>query len=345
MRGPILTLVVLLYTFSFAADSRSNQFVPEHYQAADGALLLQTDGDYVEPYFATKALLVAQDTGLDARSAGLAWIKWGLAHQRKDGRFERWCRKQNQNWHACAAADADDSMLALWLQLLYRMAPDSGIPDEWKASVAKAHKQLSKLRNVRLGIYHVSGNNHAMLFMDNVEVYSALKDIGRAQRRFGDQAAADATDADAEKLASAIKHVFWDDHYHRFRPSIEKTKPAFYPDVVAQVFPWLADLPVPGEDKRAAWADWKQKFEPAWLETRYDTHPWGLVAVAAFKVGDTGTALCWLARSEPLRYSPRWNLLEEAAFQGLQNKLGAERLAGPASCSQAAGHPEGIGQP
>lgn len=343
MRGPILSFLLLLYASSFAADVRGNQFTPAHYQASDGALVLQTDGDYVEPYFATKALLVAQDTGLDVRDAGLAWIRWGLAHQRKDGRFERFCRKRKENWHACGAADADDSMQALWLQLLYRLAPNSGIPPEWQSSVQKTHKQLAKLRNRRLGIYHVSGNNHAMLFMDNVEVYSALKDIAQAQRRFGDQAAANATDDDAEKLASAIKHVFWDGHHHWFRPSIEKTKPAFYPDVVAQVFPWLADLPVPGEDERTAWNDWKQKFELAWLETRYDTHPWGLVAVAAMKMGDDGTAACWLSRSEPLRYSARWNLLEEAAFQGLENKLGAERLAGVA-CSEA-GHPEGMGEP
>lgn len=343
MRGPILTLLVLLYSSSFAADAVRNEFTPAHYQDPDGALVLQTDGDYVEPYFATKALLVAQDTGLDVRNAGLAWIRWGLAHQRKDGRFERYCRKQKEKWHACSAADADDSMQALWLQLLYRMAPDSGIPAEWQSSVQKAHKQLAKLRNARLGIYHVSSSNHAMLFMDNVEVYSALKDIAAAQRRFGDQAAANQTESDAKNLASAIKHVFWDDHHHWFRPSIEKTKPAFYPDVVAQVFPWLADLPMSGEDERAAWNDWKQKFELAWLDTKYDTHPWGLVAVAALKVGDNSTASCWLARSEPLRYSARWNLLEEAAFQGLENKLGGERLTGVA-CSEA-GHPRGIGEP
>lgn len=343
MRGPILTFILLLYASSFAADVRDNQFTPTHYQDSDGALVLQTDGDYVEPYFATKALLVAQDTGLDVRNAGLAWLRWGLAHQRKDGRFERYCRKQKGNWHACGAADADDSMEALWLQLLYRLAPDSGIPPEWQSSVQRAHKQLDKLRNIRLGIYHVSGSNHAMLFMDNVEVYSALKDIAQAQRRFGDQTGADSTAAEAAKLASAIKYVFWDGHNHWFRPSIEKTRPAFYPDVVAQVFPWLADLPVPGEDERTAWNDWKHKFELAWLDTRYDTHPWGLVAVAALKVGDDSTAMCWLDRSEPLRYSARWNLLEEAAFQGLENKLGADRLAGVA-CSEA-GHPEGMGEP
>jgi hypothetical protein len=377
MRRSVLFFLALLYSFSIAAappraksarvsgtpavrpgedtglssgdqaisDSHySSTFVPQHYQDADGALVLQTDGDYVEPYFATKALLVAQDMGMDIKDAGLKWVQWALAHQRKDGKFERYCRKQGENWKPCAAADADDSMQAMWLQLLYRLAPDSGIPAEWRSSVDRARAQLGKLRNVRLGIYHVSTKNHAMLFMDNVEVYSALKDIAQAERRFGNQQAADATNEEASKLAAAIQHVFWDEHYHRFRPDIEKTKPAFYPDVVAQVFPWLADLPVPGEDEQAAWSQWKQNFEPAWLETKYDTHPWGLVAVAAWKVGDEGTALCWVARAEPLRYSTRWNLLEEAAFQGLEYRLQNYRQTGVVACS-AAGHREGAGQP
>jgi hypothetical protein len=325
-------------------QSQSSAFVPEHYQDADGALVLQTDGDYVEPYFATKALIVAQDTGLDIREPALKWIKWGMQHQKKDGRFERYCRKQGQTWKSCGAADADDSMQALWLQLLYRMAPDNGIPAEWQNSVQKAHKQLAKLRNVRLGVYHVSTNNHAMLFMDNVEVYSALRDIAQAQRRFGDTAAADATEKDVTGLAGAIKYVFWDGRNHRFRPSIEKTRPAFYPDVVAQVFPWLADLPVPGQDERSAWAEWKKNFEPAWLENRYDAHPWGLVALAAMKLGDESSALCWVSRSEPLRYSARWNLLEEAAFQALEYRLQDSRLTGAVACSNA-DRPEGAGQP
>src|SRR5258708_34425277 len=142
-------------------------FVPEQYQSQDGALVIEANGDYVEPYFATKALIVAQDAGLDVRDTAAGWITWGLAHQKKDGRFDRYCRKQNEDWRSCGAADADDSMLALWLQLLYRMPPDRGLPTAWKASTRNAESQLSRLRNGRLGVYPVSPRNHVPPFLGN----------------------------------------------------------------------------------------------------------------------------------------------------------------------------------
>ena len=325
--------VVMCCVLGARVSPYSGEAVLQNYRLADGAVVLQTGGGYVEPYFATKALLVAQDAGLDAQRPAQEWIKWALAHQRSDGRFNRYCRKPGHDWEACGDADADDAMLALWLQLLYRSAPDAGIPEQWKKSVDKARTQLSKLRNGRLRVYHVSQKNHVALFMDNVEIYSALKDIAAAQGRFGDEAGAKATARAAEELAAGIRRVFWDHRGHRFRPSMQKNKPAFYPDAVAQVYPWLADLPVP-ENSREAWARWKGRFVSAWLETRYDPHPWGLVALAAVKEGDETSAVCWLAHSQPLRYSARWNVLEEAVYQGLQSSLGSPQETDPSACSR-----------
>jgi hypothetical protein len=345
MRGLTLLLFVGLFaSSSFTAQSSSSQFVPGNYGSADGALLLQTNGNYVEPYFATKALITAQDAGLDIRQAGLAWIRWALQRQRNDGRFERYCQKAGADWSPCGPADADDSMLALWLQLLYRLAPDSGIPPEWQTSAQKAQSQLAKLRNGRLGIYRVSGRNHVALFMDNVEVYSALRDIAEAQSRFGDQQAAKRTYKQAENLAAAIDRVFWDNHHKWFRASMQKNQPAFYPDVLAQVYPLLADFPLKNEDARSAWSGWRSRFASAWLEDRYDPHPWGLVALAAMKVGDQSSALCWLSRAEPLRYSLRWNILEEAVYQGLEQKLQARRSTYALACSKTMDH-RSAGQP
>jgi len=308
-------------------------FVPEQYQSQDGALLIEANGDYVEPYFATKALIVAQDTGLDVHEAASDWITWALAHQKKDGRFERYCRKQNEEWRPCGAADADDSMLALWLQLLYRMAPDSGLPAAWQLSAQNAQTQLSRLRNGRLGVYRVSSRNHVPLFMDNVEVYSALQDIARAKSRFGDADGARETAKQADKLASAIQHVFWSKHSHWYRSSMQNHQPGFYPDVVAQVYPWLAGLNGPGQEISVAWKDWKNRFGQEWLNSTYDPHPWGLVALAALKTGDNGVVMCWLARSESLRYSESWNILEEAIFQALDSKFARQRLADAGVCS------------
>ena len=80
-------------------------------------------------------------------------------------------------WRDCAAADADDSMLALWMQLLYRMAPATGMPPEWQRSVMLAANQLAKLRNRRLGVYHISQRNHVAL-ETKFNVLLTLQQIG-----------------------------------------------------------------------------------------------------------------------------------------------------------------------
>ena len=329
-----LLLLAVLCQSSSPALVGAAPFAPDQYQSDDGALLIEANGDYVEPYFATKALIVAQDTGLDVHEAAADWIKWGLAHQKKDGRFERYCRKPGEDWRPCGAADADDSMLSLWLQLLYRMAPDSGLPAAWQASAQNAQSQLSRLRNGRLGVYRVSSRNHVPLFMDNVEVYSALQDIARAKARFGDEAGATATAKEAAKLASAIQHVFWSKRAHWYRSSMQNHQPGFYPDVVAQVYPWLAGLSGPGQEIGAAWKEWKDRFGQEWLNSTSDPHPWGLVALAALQTGDNSVVMCWLTRSESLRYSSHWNILEEAIFQALDSKFERQRLADASACSR-----------
>lgn len=306
-------------------------FDPLTFQQVAGALTLNPGGTYVEPYFATKALIVAQDGGLDVHDVALAWIGWYLPRQRPNGLFGRFC-SVNQQWRDCGPADADDSMLALWIELLYRMAPSTGLPPQWQHSIALSSRQLEKLRNRRLDLYHVSDLNHVALFMDNIEVYAALKDISRQQRRLEDPAST-ATDRSAERLAAAIRRVFWDHHAKRFRASMQKTRPAFYPDVVAQVYPWLADVSGPGQDARQAWEQWKHSFGAGWIERRYDNHAWGLVALAAEKLGDAPSAECWASRSDPLRHSGSWNILEEAVWQSLRARFAQSEWLDPQACT------------
>jgi hypothetical protein len=321
-------------------------FYPATLQSPDGAITLNSGGNYVEPYFATKALIVAQDGGLDVQGAAHSWIGWALPRQRPDGLFHRFCRPDNHDnhndaWRDCAAADADDSMLALWMQLLYRMAPATGMPPEWQRSVTLATMQLAKLRNRRLGVYHISRRNHVALLMDNIEVYAALKDVAKVQQRWHDPAAA-ATDARAEQLGAAIQRIFWDRHARRFRPSMQKTRPAFYPDSVAQVYPWLADVNGPGQDPRQAWKEWKHAFGAGWMERRYDSHPWGLVALAAEKLGDTTSAACWTSQSDSLRGSSSWNVLEEAVWQSLRARFAQPQLLDPQACVGFFGEQRGV---
>lgn len=329
-----LTLLVLALVTGLACGSLSAQtatFRPQTFQLPDGAMTLNADGKYVEPYFATKALIVAQDGGLDIRQPALAWINWELARQRPDGLFRRFCRASAQ-WRDCAPADADDAMLALWMQLLYRMSPAGGMPAAWQRSVDLSAKQLEKLYNHRLGVYHISRRNHVALFMDNVEVYAAWKDIACEQTRLGESDDATRTNARADKLRASIDHVFWNHREKRFDPSMQKDRPAFYPDDVAQIYPWLANMGVPGEDAREAWDQWKHAFGAGWIERRYDKHPWGLVALAAEKVGDSNTAACWTSHSDPLRSSDSWNVLEEAVWQALHARFPQPQLLDPRAC-------------
>lgn len=338
MRGPILLL--FLTSLALSATTTAGEFNPNGYQLPDGAISLHHHGDYIEPYFATKALLLAQEAGLDVRQPVQQWIQWLLPRQDKHGAFGRYCRKPGTDWKLCAPSDADDSMLSLWLQLLYTNAPNSGIPQEWQQSVRKAKESLDHLRNSRLGVYHISSSNHVALFMDNIEVYSALVAIARAQERFGHTDQADKTYAEAEKLNLGIKRVFWNKHAEWFRPSIQKSRSEFYPDVVAQVYPWLADLPMQSDvQTREAWNRWRNHFANDWLDKKRDPHPWGLVAMAALKVGDDTSAACWLTRSEPLRYSTNWNVLEESAFQAVQAHLQEKEKSNPSACSEVTSAP------
>ena len=219
-------------------------------------------------------------------------------------------------------------MLSLWLQLVYRMAPDSGMPAEWQASAARAEKQLDQLRDKRSGLYRISRENHTSLFMDNVAVSAALIDLATQKSRLGNGAGAQATQAKADDLAAAIEKNFWDKKYRYFRVSNQKEsrRTQFYPDAVAQTFALQAGLPVPNRDPDMEWAEWKREFGSDWLGQRRDPHPWGLLALTADKMGDVNTAACWMACAEHLRYGENWNVLEEAAYQALQAKVGEDKL-------------------
>jgi len=319
----LLLRFVIAFLFVTVAAAQDRSFVPGAYQSADGALTNSPNGDEVEPYFATKALIVAQDAGIDTRDASLKWIAWMLPRQRPDGRIDRWCKK-NGEWKRCGDADADDAMLALWMQLLYRNGTDKGLPLEWQQSVDRAMAYEKSLRN-RWGVYHISHRNHTPLFMDNVEIYSAFKEIGKQISRWDLDGAAQ-MNAQAQELADAIKRVFWDDSAGRFRPSTQKTKAGFYPDAVGQTYPWLEGMPTP-QDPQEGWKSWKQEYGKGWLLETYDPHPWGLLAVTAVKLNDSVTAGCWLQHMTPRRGGANWNILEEAAFQAVQAK------ASPNSCN------------
>jgi hypothetical protein len=216
--------------------------------------------------------------------------------------------------------------LALWIELLYRTADRRDMPLRWAASLEKAEKHLESLKDPRMGLYRVSKLNHAALFMDNVEVYSSLNGVAKVQTA-KDPESARRTAQKAEALAENIRRTFWDNDKRWFRASLQSRTPAFYPDAVAQTYPWLVGLPNPTVDPSQEWQRWKSQFGEAWLANTYDPHAWGLVALASAHVGDPRTADCWLSRASSLRAGAHWNILEEAVFQSLEQSLDGSETA------------------
>ena len=286
------------------------------YQHPDGSIALRAAGAFVEPYFATKALIVAYDAGLDVRVPATAWIEWLRARQHPDGRFARYCGGPG-TWTVCGQEDADDAMLALWMQLLYAMSPSDRLPGEWIATAVAAESYLDTVRDPSSGVYQISRAQPTALFMDNVEVYAALRESAAAWRRYGDDRHAERLAASADSLALAIERTFRMSGRNDYMVSTQtRSTPAFYPDAVAQTYPWLVGFPSHQPEHRRAFRRWLRKYGDQWTSAGLD-YPWGLVALTAAKVGERDAAMAWRRRAAPLRGTLRWNVLEEAVFQSL----------------------------
>ena len=305
-------------TFLMCSHVNAAAFDLATYQEADGAIPVVSGGDSVDPYFAIRALLSARQAGLDISKTAPAWIEWLLVRQQPDGSFPRFCRI-NGRWEVCAVADADDALVALWLSLLFASAQCGELPPAWEKSAVLAARRLDSLLDRKTGVYHISEALPVSLFMDNVEIYAALRDVGQQQRCMRKTQAARKTLLSASRLRLAINRTFHRRSTAYFEVSTQQATDMtqFYPGQVAQIYPVLLRM---GEPKalKALFAAWMKRYGDTWLAQEHDVYPWGMVALAAHEVGDRETVACWLSQAQALRYGPRWNVLEEAAWQALQ---------------------------
>jgi hypothetical protein len=290
------------------------------YQDEQGAITVQYRGDFVDPYFALKAMLSAHAAGLDIRRPAQAWIDWLLPRQRPDGSFERYC-KQGGGWFACKEADADDALLALWIAFLYEMSPASGMPASWQASARSARLRLYMLRDPASGVYRISPSQPIGLFIDNVEVYAAFRGVAHELRRMKRYAEAEQNLRQALALRLAMERVFRPAKSGPYAVSTQAGETqGFYPQQVAQIYPLLHRMPT-GDDPHRAFLSWMAKYGDGWLSMTKDDFPWGLVALAAIETNNCDAARRWLERASPLRHSMRWNVLEEACLQAVSYSL------------------------
>ena len=310
----IIFILAIICSFShakvFAVNSKLDL---KGYADIDGAISVLHQGDSADPYFAMQALLLAHDNGLDATSHIEKFTNWLLPFQKPDGTFDRFCRDEKKKWLACKTADADDSILALWMRLL-QTAPDKlkASPVLMKSYLA-SQASLERLFQPSRGIYMVSPVYLHGLFMDNLEVWSLkshLKMAGQA--------------ADPTKLARAINETFWDPVNQKFLVSTQleqrSEKPVFYPDNVAQIFPLMVQFSPMSKDARSLYRQWMATHRADWLKQSQTDYPWGLIAVLALRFNDITSVKCWLREAAPNQHSHRWAVTDETAYQIVKSR-------------------------
>lgn len=297
--------------------------VLQGYADEAGAITVLNGGNSVDPYFAMQALLLAHDNGMDVSAPAGKFADWLVPRQKPDGTFDRFCRDAAGHWASCNAADADDSLLAMWMRLLETMPEKLGKNPLWLKSHATSKAALEHLFQPSRGIYMVSPLVLHGLFMDNLEVWSL-----KAQRK-------PAAQAEADRLAKAIRDTFWNPVDKHFLVSTQleqrSEKQAFYPHQVAQIFPLLLDFPLLPAEAGSYYRAWMAAHRAEWLSQGKADYPWGLLAVLAMRQGDTASARCWLREAAPLRHSSRWAVTDEAALQIVLSK-GLKPAAKEASC-------------
>jgi hypothetical protein len=302
--------------------SRTSPLALGAYVKPDGAITVFADGQYVEPYFAMRALNTAADLGADVDSLARGYIRWQLRRLETDTTFRRACL-DGAEWKACGQADADDAALALWIELLYRTAGRGRMPAAWLRSAAASRRELAILRDPANGTYLVSRSVAVALFMDNVEVLSALETAGRTSAARATGGGRALTHA-AARLKAAIDRVFWDRRTGRYRVSTQPPAAVlrFYPEIVGQIFPAVVGHGSPVASSQALVAQWLQLHERDWIAESAEGAAWGLVAAAAVRAGQMAAAACWVERAGALRRGAHWNVADEAVFLVLSGAKG-----------------------
>lgn len=318
----LLTRVSVILTMALSVfNSSAAELNLQHYQTPSGAIQLFFDGNSIDPYFATKALIVAHALKLDINEPAKKWIAWLLPKQDKNGLFNRYCLKENA-WQICATADADDSMAATWIQLLSIVAHEKPMSKEWSSSIELSLKVLSTLKNKK-NLYEISTAHRVALLMDNCEVYAALKTYAAYLEKIKQKEDARILYKKANMLNDAIFKEFWKTSIQRYlvssQTSLEGDK--FYPTYVAQLYPMLHGLVPPSTVIPWTFERWSIQYTREWLSFTQDHFPWGYMAVAALQEKSFVWAQTWVLTAKKFRHTNRWNVFEEAIFQGLNNQL------------------------
>ncbi|MDH4395595.1 MAG: hypothetical protein QE278_07945 [Limnobacter sp.] len=308
MWASLLFILLMQMNTATATAAKTAKLDLTGYMDESGAISVLYEGDSADPYFAMQALLLARDNGFNIEAEAERFINWLLPLQKPDGTFDRFCRSDGAPWVACKTADADDSLLAMWMMLLDTLPQRLQSDLNWSKSYARSKVSLEHLYQPSRGIYVVSPVYLHGLFMDNLEVWAHKKQLTTPEGK-----------RQADRLQKAIKNTFWDPVNKRFLVSTQleqrSEKPAFYPDHLAQIFPLLVNFPVSPPTAKNHYRAWMKAHRDQWLEQSQTDYPWGLLAVLAVRQGDRDSARCWIRESEHLRHTHRWAVTDEVSYQ------------------------------
>ncbi|WP_196801280.1 hypothetical protein [Bordetella sp. FB-8] len=303
-----------------AAPAAARQTPFADFIMANGALTVFQKGDYVEPYSAIKALLVAHSLGVDVRSQAVTFSKWIVQFQQANGPFPRICRSGGNLWLACGPSDADDSLAVLWCALGSDILPTHR---ELDASCDKALDNLETLWDPQRQTFRAVFGQPGAYFADNVEVMAILRRL-RANRAMSRRhARVLAKLPSQETMLAALQRNYGYNPDQTLEPTAASMPPtpyAFYPYAVAPIYPLIYDVRT-GRARQHDWQSWRKKYGAQWLAGDVDYYPWGLIAWAAYKSGDKKSALAWLHNATRWKAQGRWNIMEEGVRLGLDNKL------------------------
>jgi len=306
LKNVLSSVVVLWFLMHSTISIALPKLELQGYLDDSGAITILNGGETADPYFALQALLLAHDNGMDISIPAVKFANWLVTQQKPDGTFDRFCKNDSKKWVSCKTADADDSLLALWMRLMDTMPEKMDKNPTWAKSYLVSKKALDNLYQPSRGVYMVSPVYLHGLFMDNLEVWSHKAHAKRPKP------------GELDKLAQDIYKTFWQPVSKQFLVSTQleqqTQKPLFYPDHVAQVFPLLVDFPVLPQNTNLYYKNWMRLHRTEWLKQGVTDYPWGLLAVLALRQGDEPSARCWLRETSFMRHSDRWAVTDEVAF-------------------------------
>lgn len=318
-------------------------------QLPSGAIAQTPDKTLVVPYFGSLAAKTLAELDPERARMYITWYlnniespdRWGLEGTIYDYRVMNGLLKPTMNY------DSADSYAATFLSAVcsyYEKTQDRDFIVSNLESINKVARVITTLQD-KDGLVFAKPRSSTKYLMDNAENYKGLNDWASVLDALGDADMASQYRTAAQKIQSAILNILYDPA-RGFAWSYSKlgrrfpVKGRWYPDGVSQIYLIFNDVVSPEDPVAVAiWDDFNAQF-PGWeVGVKKDQFPWGTIALAAYKMNDTGRAsrfLAWVRAEFQDKSRPYpWYVLESSSLIELETSLTRDGFKDTASPSIA----------